>query len=101
MAEYGEIPDSEWPRGAALKKLPGNAQIALKRLREALKGETLGLRNAEYVEPRATAQPAAESVSLPMLEAIAAAIMALKQAGVKPEPIDVTPSPQRLESERE
>lgn len=54
MAEYGEVDSTQWPREGTpeYEKLPGNAVIALVRLREALKKNSLGLANAHYVEPR-------------------------------------------------
>lgn len=54
MAEYGELDSTQWPREGTeeYEKLPGNAVIALVRLREALKKNSLGLANAQYVEPR-------------------------------------------------
>lgn len=54
MAEYGELESSLWPVEGSeeYQKLPGNAVIALVRLREALKKNNLGLANAQYVEPR-------------------------------------------------
>ena len=96
MAEYGEIGASEWPKGAELRKLPANAVIALQRLRCALKRDSLGLRNSEYVEPRARpeAGDGEGQISIGNIERIAAAIAALKAAGVEfrraPAAIDTT-----------
>lgn len=55
MAEYGEVDSTQWPIEGTEQyaKLPGNAVIALIRLREAFKKNSLGLSNAQYVEPRA------------------------------------------------
>lgn len=58
MAEYGDKPVSEWPQPNTPEydKLPGNAQIALARLRCARKENQLGLGNAQYIEPRQSEQ---------------------------------------------
>jgi hypothetical protein len=86
MAEFGERPSSEWPseKSAAYKKLPGNGQIALKRLRCALL-ETSKTANSEYVEPRArTSEGAPEQA--PMIAQIVAAMESLIAAGVVQRP---------------
>ncbi len=81
MAEFGEMPPEKWP-SPKKKSLPANARIAIVRLRKALDADKLGLANAEYVEPRVRREEDEAGMSVPMLQAIAAAIFALKAAGV-------------------
>lgn len=100
-AEFGEKLPSTWPKPGSkeFEKLPGNAQIALRRLRSANKDDKLALLNTQYVEPRTlTGEDSGSGESA--VAAIAAAIMALKAAGVSLRrdeitqslaPIDVTP----------
>lgn len=82
MAEFGEVPPSKWPKKDKLSKMPANARIAIVRLRKALDADKLGLANAEYVEPRQRPVDGDEAPRTPMLEQIAAAILALKAAGI-------------------
>lgn len=105
MAEYGEVPRTQWPTGNKLARLPTNARIALVRLRKALDADKLGLANAEYVEPRVRRPEDEEPLTVPMLSQIAAAILALKAAGVEiRKPIEaevVQPLPIEREEEDE
>lgn len=54
MTEFGEMGEENWPSEGSgpYKALPGNARIALARLRCAVERDKLGLANAQYVEPR-------------------------------------------------
>ena len=83
MAEYGELPPKKWPkeRSAAFDSLPGNAQIALRRLRCAIAEDTR-TNNSEYVEPRARLPEDANPITAPVISQIVTAIAALKAAGV-------------------
>ena len=84
MAEFGEKPASDWPEVGSkqFEKLPGNAQIALRRLRAANAEEELGLANSKYVEPRELEQSGGGQSASNLIAGIAAAIMALKASGV-------------------
>lgn len=91
MAEFGEIPASKWPAkdSPAFKRLPGNAQIALRRLWCANKDDSLALKNAQYVEPRGLEADGDGASASGVVYTIAAAILALKAAGVEiRKPID-------------
>lgn len=92
MAEFGDMPPEKWPNP---KTLSANGRIALARVREAMAKQ--GLRATELILNR-TEGALEQAPSLPMLQGIAAAILALKAAGVtlRKEPIDVTPEPQPL-----
>ena len=84
MAEFGEKPQSAWPRRKTkeYEKLPGNAVIALQRLRCAI-AETGKTSNSEYVEPRSRPEAdAPDTISVGNIERIAAAIAALEASGV-------------------
>lgn len=98
MSEYGQSPVSDWPvvGSAAFDKLPGNARIALRRLRAADQEEELGLANSKYVEP--TAQEAGPGLGdgQGLLAGIALAIMAMKAAGV----LDQEPAPAHIETQK-
>ena len=54
MTEFGEMGEENWliEGTEEYKSLPGNARIALARLRCAVERDKLGLANAQYVEPR-------------------------------------------------
>ncbi len=80
MAEFGEMPPSKWPSKDRLKKMPANASIAMARIRKAATKD--GLRDTELVLDRTEGAVVPEP-SAPMLSQIAAAIMALKSAGVE------------------
>ncbi len=79
MAEFGEMDPADWPDEKS-GKLAANARIALARLRRALV-ENGGERSTEIVIDRTEGAVVAEP-SAPMLSQIAAAILALKAAGV-------------------
>lgn len=84
MAEFGEQPPAKWPKknSDAFERLPGNAQIALRRLWGANKDDALGLKNAQYVEPRGIGEE--DATGFPSaVYSIAAAILALKASGVQ------------------
>ena len=51
MMEYGQKPPEKWPSGPALEKLPGNAVIALARLRAARR-ERDGEKSTEIILDR-------------------------------------------------
>lgn len=109
MAEFGEKSLDELPKikSKAFDKLPINAQIALRRIYRANEDDNLALLNTQYVEPRNLA-PEGGALPTSAIEQVAAAILALKAAGVslrrdeKPSPIDVTPIHTRIaETEEE
>ncbi|MDE2107008.1 MAG: hypothetical protein KGL39_57910 [Patescibacteria group bacterium] len=82
MAEYGEMDPADWPdEKDASKKLSANARIALARLRRAAREE--GIRDAELILDRTEGAVAPQEPALPMISQIAAAIAALKAAGVE------------------
>lgn len=99
-AEFGEKSPDQLPEigSKKFKALPLNAQIALRRIMRANKDDKLALLNTQYVEPRTLGDVSDGGPAESMVVSIAAAIIALKAAGVslkrdepKPEPIDVTP----------
>lgn len=79
MAEFGEMTPSKWPSKKQLAKMPANASIAMARIRKSATAS--GLRDTELVLDRTEGAVVPEP-STPMLSQIAAAIMALKAAGV-------------------
>ncbi|MFI5350905.1 MAG: hypothetical protein ACHQ2Z_15265 [Elusimicrobiota bacterium] len=79
------MPPSKWPSKKQLEEMPANASIALARLRRALV-ENGGERSTEIVIDRTEGAVTAEP-STPMLSQIAAAIFALKAAGVQLRPV--------------
>lgn len=85
MSEYGQIPPDQWPAKGSDKfaQLPGNAQIALRRLRSANKDDSLGLKNSMYVEPRGFGSDDDGASGVSVVYTIAAAILSLKAAGVE------------------
>ncbi len=94
MAEFGEVPPSRWPNKKQLEKMPANASIALARVRRAATAN--GLRDTELVLNRTEGAVTAEP-SAPMLEQIAAAIIAMKAAGVTVRaPIEAEVIPARI-----
>ncbi len=100
MAQYGDLPPSKWPTAKQLEKLPANASIALARLKKARRYD--GIRDTELILDRTEGAVVPEP-SLPMLSQIAAAILALKAAGVevrKPIEAEVVAS-QQIENEEE
>lgn len=93
MAEFGDMEPSKWPSAKRLEKMPANASIALARLRKARMAD--GIRDTELILDRTEGAVVAEPAA-PMIQSIAAAILALKAAGVElrrpaPVPRDVTP----------
>jgi hypothetical protein len=84
MAEFGEAEASSWPvpGDEDFEELPGNAQIALRRLRSANKDDKLALMNSEYVEPRARVDAGMGADNGSLLAGIALAIAAMKAAGI-------------------
>ncbi len=85
MAELGEVDPADWPKK---KKISANERIARARVIAAMTKQ--GLRDTELILNRT--EGAIESTpQLPMLQGIAAAILAMKAAGValkKAEPIE-------------
>lgn len=73
------MPPEKWPSPKRLEKMPANASIALARLKKARQMD--GVRDTELILDRTEGAVTAEP-SVPMLQAIAAAIIALKAAGV-------------------
>lgn len=80
MSEFGDMEPSKWPSAKRLEKMPANASIALARLKKARMED--GIRDTELILDRTEGAVVAEP-SAPMLSQIAAAILALKAAGVE------------------
>ena len=97
MAEFGDMPPSKWPKP---DKLPANGRIAMARVLKAMTQD--GIKDTELILDRTEGAVIAEP-SVPMLSQIAAAILALKAAGValrKPIEAEVVPPP-ALDDEEE
>src|ERR1035437_5145253 len=93
MAEYSQMEDADLPKvgSKAWDKLPKGARIALRRLRAADQEEELGLANSKYVEPTALESGAGVGAdSTAFIASLAAAIMAMKAAGVEFRAVEAT-----------
>ncbi len=94
MGRFGEKPFEDWPKigSEEFRKLPGNAQIALRRLYRANKDDLLALKNSEYVEPRSRQfDDGGAEQAIGIGQGIIAALIAAERAGLiqlPPPPID-------------